>query len=64
MGTIRVGNGDGACNWVRDNLSARVVTIGPDPNGKIIVLVSVEVYMFLGYVNLFVAKKNKKTKNS
>jgi hypothetical protein len=40
-----VGNGAPSCHWVRDNISAYVAVIGPDPNGKILVLVSVEVYM-------------------
>lgn len=45
VGEIGVGNGDGSCHWVRDVLNARAVAIGPDPNGKIVILVSVEVYM-------------------
>jgi len=40
-----VGNGAAECHWVRDDIRARVATIGPDPNGKIAVFVSVEVYM-------------------
>ena len=53
VGEIAVGNGEPSCHWVRDVLNARVVTIGPDPNGKISVLVTVEVYMFLRFVQLF-----------
>lgn len=45
VGEIGVGNGGASAHWVRDILNARVATIGPDPNGKIAVLVSVEVYM-------------------
>ena len=45
VGEIGVGNGAPDCHWVRDVLNARVAVIGPDPAGKIAVLVSVEVYM-------------------
>ena len=49
VGQVAVGNGEPDCHWVRDNLSVRVGTIGPDPTGKILVLVSAEVYMLFRF---------------
>jgi len=45
VGEVAVGNGDGTCHWIRNDIFARAAAIGPDPNGRIAVFVSVEVYM-------------------
>lgn len=49
VGTIPIGNGEGTSHWVHDELRATAVAFQnlDDPDGKTLVLVSVDVYMLL-----------------